>query len=333
MPRKITSGTLGRQVLGNIVTENNTLQSVVTNTSIVLEPNGTGVVETTTDLKISNNSDLILTSNNANNVGIKAPTSLAATYTLTMPPNDGNTGQALTTNGSGTLTWENTGVTVTNEVADGSVPYYPILTTNTSGSISGVNTSSTKISFSPNSGNLTTAGSISCVGVAAGSGSISTTGSASVGSLTVATTGAASFGSATRQMLNLYGTNYGIGVQSNTLYFRTDTEFSWHRDGVHNDNENNAGAGGTNVMNLDANGHLLPGANGSQDLGGNSNRWRTIYTTDLELSNGIGDYTVVEGEEDLFLYNNKNGKTYKFVIQEVDPTIVPPKDAMNANKE
>ena len=86
-------------------------------------------------------------------------------------------------------------------------------------------------------------------------------------------------------------------------------------------------------MSLNSSGHLKPGGNGTQDLGGSSNRWRTIYTTDLELSNGIGDYTIVEGEEDLFLYNNKNNKTYKFMIQEVDSTTVPPKDAMNANKE
>ena len=72
---------------------------------------------------------------------------------------------------------------------------------------------------------------------------------------------------------------------------------------------------------------LNPEANNTYDLGTTSARWRTIYTTDLELSNGIGDYTVVEGEEDLFIYNNKNGKTYKFMLQEVDRSIVPAKKA------
>jgi hypothetical protein len=47
----------------------------------------------------------------------------------------------------------------------------------------------------------------------------------------------------------------------------------------------------------------------------------------LQLSNGIGDYTIVEGEEDLFLYNNKNGKVYKFLVAEVDPATAPPKGA------
>ena len=72
---------------------------------------------------------------------------------------------------------------------------------------------------------------------------------------------------------------------------------------------------------------LNPEANNTYDLGTTGARWRTIYTTDLELSNGIGDYTIVEGEEDLFIYNNKNGKTYKFLLQEVDKSVVPAKKA------
>ena len=82
-------------------------------------------------------------------------------------------------------------------------------------------------------------------------------------------------------------------------------------------------------LSLDTNSHLLPGATGTQDLGSSSLRWRNIYTNDLQLSNGIGDYTIVEGEEDLFLYNNKTGKTFKFMLQEVDPSQVPP----NADQE
>lgn len=72
-------------------------------------------------------------------------------------------------------------------------------------------------------------------------------------------------------------------------------------------------------------GHTIPGTTNTYDLGTSSLRWRNIYTMDLQLSNGIGDYTIVEGADDLFLYNNKNGKTYKFLIQEVDPSVVPAK--------
>lgn len=72
-------------------------------------------------------------------------------------------------------------------------------------------------------------------------------------------------------------------------------------------------------------GHTCPGVNNTFDLGSTSLRWRNIYTQDLHLSNGIGDYTMIEGEEDLFLVNNKNGKHYKFALIQVDPSIVPAK--------
>jgi hypothetical protein len=69
----------------------------------------------------------------------------------------------------------------------------------------------------------------------------------------------------------------------------------------------------------------IPESNNSFDLGTNAVRWRNIFTNDLNLSNGIGDYTIVEGEHDLFLYNNKNKKVYKFLVEEVDPSVAPKK--------
>ncbi len=83
--------------------------------------------------------------------------------------------------------------------------------------------------------------------------------------------------------------------------------------------------GGNGVLTIDENGHTKPGANNAYDLGSTTLRWRNIYTQDLHLSNGIGDYTMIEGEEDLFLVNNKNGKHYKFALIDVDPSEVPPK--------
>jgi hypothetical protein len=72
-------------------------------------------------------------------------------------------------------------------------------------------------------------------------------------------------------------------------------------------------------------GTVLPSATNTVDMGSTSARWRNIYTNDLHLSNGIGDYTIVEGEDELFLYNNKKGKVYKFALIEVDPTEAPAK--------
>ena len=72
---------------------------------------------------------------------------------------------------------------------------------------------------------------------------------------------------------------------------------------------------------------ILPDADATYNLGGPSNRWANIYSADLQLSNEgsanevdgtWGQYTIQEGEEDLFLINRRNGKKYKFMLQEVN---------------
>ena len=74
-------------------------------------------------------------------------------------------------------------------------------------------------------------------------------------------------------------------------------------------------------------GHILPGADNTQDLGSSSARFANIYTGDLNLSNEgsandvdgtWGQYTIQEGEDDLFLINRRTGKKYKFNLTEVD---------------
>lgn len=61
-------------------------------------------------------------STNSNGVTVTAPASLAASYTLTLPPNDGTSGQVLTTDGSGVTTWTTNGAgTVTSVAGAGTV--------------------------------------------------------------------------------------------------------------------------------------------------------------------------------------------------------------------
>lgn len=67
------------------------------------------------------------------------------------------------------------------------------------------------------------------------------------------------FGSATRQMINLYGGTYGIGVQSDTTYFRSAERFSWFRNGFPNDAENDPGFGGSVLMSLTGGGLTVNG--------------------------------------------------------------------------
>ena len=74
-------------------------------------------------------------------------------------------------------------------------------------------------------------------------------------------------------------------------------------------------------------GHFLPNANNTYNLGSTSLRWATIYTNDLELSNKgsqnsvdgtWGDWTLQEGETDIFMLNNRTGKKFKINMTEVD---------------
>ncbi|WP_222931259.1 hypothetical protein, partial [Xanthovirga aplysinae] len=70
------------------------------------------------------------------------------------------------------------------------------------------------------------------------------------------TTGALSFGSSKRQMINLWNTNYGIGIQSSTQYYRTAAHFAWFRGGSHSDSGFDPGSGGSVMMVLNDSGNL-----------------------------------------------------------------------------
>ena len=82
----------------------------------------------------------------------------------------------------------------------------------------------------------------------------------------------------------------------------------------------------TNCWYIDGDMHFIPASNNTYDIGRSDTRVRNIYTNDLNLSNEgssndvdgtWGDYTIQEGESDLFLINNRSGKKYKFNLTEV----------------
>jgi hypothetical protein len=82
------------------------------------------------------------------------------------------------------------------------------------------------------------------------------------GDLTLAPPASLNFGNTTRQMLNLWSSVYGIGVQSGTLYFRADGNFltsgnfAWYRGGTHSDAQLDPGDDGAQLMTLDYTGRL-----------------------------------------------------------------------------
>ena len=92
------------------------------------------------------------------------------------------------------------------------------------------------------------------------------------------------------------------------LYFNNSKKLETYSDGV------------------SISGSCLPSANNSYDLGSSSLRWRNIYTNDLNLSNEggsndvdgtWGDWTLQEGDKNIFMINNRTGKKYRMNLTEV----------------
>ena len=73
--------------------------------------------------------------------------------------------------------------------------------------------------------------------------------------------------------------------------------------------------------------NILPELNNNYNLGSNTMRFANIFSADLQLSNvnanpnsvdgTKGDWTLQEGEHDIFMINNITGKKYKINLTEV----------------
>jgi hypothetical protein len=79
-------------------------------------------------------------------------------------------------------------------------------------------------------------------------------------------------------------------------------------------------------MRITAGGLVLPGSDNAQDLGSFTARWRNIYTADMHFSNEggqnsvdgtWGNWTLQEGMENIYMLNNRTGRRYKIVLEEV----------------
>ena len=116
---------------------------------------------------------------------------------------------------------------------------------------------------------------------------------------------------------------------SNTEEFKI---WSAYGDIVFKGNSGNSSSSTAEQCNLelarfDANGHFVPGANNARDLGTSSKKWRNIYVMDMHFSNEggspnsvdgtTGNWTLQEGEDGIYMINNKNGKKYEMMLKEV----------------
>lgn len=155
MARKITTKVTGGPLLGQLLVSTNTISTLGTDANLTIDPNGAGQTNVVGNLQINNASSLKLAdSDNSNVINIKSPASLSADYTLTMPGDDGNSGQYLQTDGSGNLSWATSGIAISDDTTTNSA-FYPVFTNSTSGTISSLSVSSTKLQFNPSAGTIT----------------------------------------------------------------------------------------------------------------------------------------------------------------------------------
>lgn len=118
------------------------------------------------------------------------------------------------------------------------------------------------------------------------------------------------------QHLYLYG---GSDYAEYTAIFEDNGPVKLYHDGSRRFETT---SGGVEIV-----GNLLPSANDSYNLGSSSKSWNNLYVNDLHFSNNPdnpnsvdgtwGDWTLQEGEEDIFMLNNRTGKKYKMALQEV----------------
>ena len=111
----------------------------------------------------------------------------------------------------------------------------------------------------------------------------------------------------------------GFGVSSSTVDFYSGEHFEFSRM--------TSNTAISPLLVIKNTGNLEPGVDATQNLGTSTKRWANIYSADLHCSNKgskndvdgtWGDFTIQEGESDLFLINNRSGKKYKFNLTEVN---------------
>ena len=265
-----------------------------------------------------------LVSSSAQVVGILSSLN---TYTGSNDTTNSAQNSRLTTIESVTGSYETKG----SGIVSGSSQILPLLPTGTVSGSSQINVMSTT-----NIARLATTGSNSFNGNQTITGSLTIGSSTSTFPINVYTSSANTFGT----IAEFYNGDFTAGART---FIRVRNQisagstmssyFGQGQDGKTYIIANNSARGGDIVIdgnngNTTFAANVLPAANGTQDLGSTSLRWANIYTNDLHLSNEgkvngndvdgtTGNWTIQEGEEHLYIINNKTGKKFKFSLEEI----------------
>ena len=154
MARKVHGGIVGGSGLGGLSATDTTL-TAREDDNIRIDPTGTGVFEVDGNQVMLGTSEVRFADTDSSNyVAFKAAGTVGSNVTWTLPSADAVTAnQSLVSNGSGTLSFVTTGAQITDDTTDSS-PEYLIFGTATSGTLLNVSTSSTKLTYTPSTGEI-----------------------------------------------------------------------------------------------------------------------------------------------------------------------------------
>ena len=267
-------------------------------------------------------------------VGFQAPSGLTGATVWTLPPADGSAGQALVTDGTGNLNWGASGgtsVTVSDTAPLIPAPTDGDLWYNSSVGrlyVYYIDPSSTAqwVDVSPVSAGVTNIKILD--DVSASFNGVLDTFPLAVSSVAFIPVNAQQLLVTVGGVYQVPGTNYTISG-SNIVFTTpppaglTFSAIALGASVTQNTVADNAVTtaklqnGAVTVAKMTFDASVVPTADNTYNLGSPTFRFANVYTGDLHLKNDKGDWTMIEDEDFLTLRNNKTGKVYKLLMEEV----------------
>lgn len=154
MGRRVSNGVVGSgNSIGTLSVTGSTITTTVSNGDLTIDPNGTGIVKFVNDLQLQAQGDVRFgDADSSNYVGFQGPATVATNVLWTLPATDGSVGQAMVTNGSGTLSWAIPAAAVVATTTNAT--FYPVFNSATTGNFSTPNVA-TALNFNASTGVLT----------------------------------------------------------------------------------------------------------------------------------------------------------------------------------
>jgi hypothetical protein len=157
MSRRITGGLVGDpSLVQSIQISPDAKMTTADGTDLTLHPGGSASVVMQSNTLLRDQFDLRFGDSDSSNwVAFQGPATVSSNVTWTLPNADGTNLQALTTNGSGTLSWQTTSVSLFNNTTDSATHFVTFTNTTSDTTITSIRRSSTGLTFQPSTGTLT----------------------------------------------------------------------------------------------------------------------------------------------------------------------------------